>query len=239
MLTIDFDRLDVREGDLVLDLGCGEGRHVLSLFKEFNIWSVGLDLGFDDVQKTKYLFDRLPENEPSENTGWQLFCGNALQLPFADQSFDHIVCSEVLEHIPDYKSALKEIYRILKPGGTLIVSVPRYWPERICWAFSDEYHEVEGGHVRIFNASTLKNNIETMGLKCWAKHWAHSLHSPFWWLKTLFWDNRDNNKLVQLYHRFLVWDITKQPLATKVLDKCLNPIMGKSVVFYFTKGVER
>lgn len=239
MLTLELDRLDVQDGDLFLDLGCGEGRHVVSLFKEFNIWSVGLDLGFDDVKKTKDQFDSLPPTEFSDKKGWQLFCGNALKLPFADRSFDHIVCSEVLEHIPDYQSALDEIYRILKPGGTLIISVPRYWPEKICWAFSDEYHEVEGGHVRIFKANELKNDVETRGLKCWARHWAHSLHAPFWWLKTVFWASRDSNKLIELYHRFLVWDIMKKPWLTRTMDKCLNPIMGKSVVFYFTKSVER
>ena len=58
------------------------------------------------------------------------------RLPFADASFDCVICSEVLEHIPEHEKALKELVRILKPQGTLVVSVPRYFSERICWFIS-------------------------------------------------------------------------------------------------------
>ena len=76
----------------------------------------------------------------------------------------------MLEHIPDYEGVLKEVDRILKPGGLFCASVPRAWPERICWAFSHEYHEVEGGHIRIFNASKLRKQIEETGLRFYHRH---------------------------------------------------------------------
>ncbi len=60
----------------------------------------------------------------------------------------------------------------------------------------------------------------------------------FWWLKCLFWNNQDDNWLVRQYHRLLVWDLMEQPALTRVMEKCMNPIMGKSVVMYFRKGVE-
>ena len=60
------------------------------------------------------------------------------------------MASEVLEHIPDDVTAMAEIARVLKPGGRVAVTVPRYGPERICWALSDEYHANEGGHIRIY-----------------------------------------------------------------------------------------
>ena len=153
-------------------------------------------------------------------------------MPFADNSFDKVICSEVLEHIPDYVSVLAEIDRVLKPGGVFCASVPRYWPERVCWAFSDEYHANEGGHIRIFKEAEFRASIIQQGFKFVSKHWAHSLHSPYWWLKCLYW-GEDDAPPVKLYHRFLVWDMIDKPRTTRVLDKALNPLIGKSVVMYF------
>ena len=155
--------------------------------------------------------------------------------PFADHTFDKVICSEVLEHIPDYAGALTEIQRVLKPGGLFCASVPRSWPEKICWFFSDAYHQVEGGHLRIFKARELKGQIESLGFTSFHRHWAHALHSPFWWLKCVFWNSQDENWLIKQYHRFLVWDLMDRPLFTRTLEKLLNPIMGKSVVMYFKK----
>ena len=139
--------------------------------------------------------------------------------------------------IPDYRGALAEIDRVLKPGGLFCASVPRRWPEKICWWFSDDYHLVPGGHLRIFKGSELREEIESLGMRQYYRHWAHALHAPFWWLKCLFWKNQDDNWLVRQYHRFLVWDLMDKPLFTRTLEKLLNPLMGKSVVMYFRKGV--
>ena len=62
--------------------------------------------------------------------------GDALRLPFPDDTFDRIIASEVLEHVPDDQAALDELFRVLKPGGTLAVTVPAWLPEKICWALS-------------------------------------------------------------------------------------------------------
>ena len=77
--------------------------------------------------------------------------------------------------------------------------------------------------------------IEGLGFDYYHRHWAHALHVPFWWLKCLFWQNRDHNWLVRQYHRLLVWDIMEQPALTRVLERIINPVMGKSVVMYFRK----
>src|SRR5690606_33049497 len=158
---------------------------------------------------------------------------DATQLPFADNTFDKIICSEVLEHLPDYQQVLAEIRRVLKPGGLLAISVPRAWPEKICWRLSQNYHQVEGGHVRIFNAQQLRAQIEHYQFQFIARHWAHALHTPFWWLKCLWWAKQNESKIIRLYHRLLVWDLMERPWLTLTLEKCLNPVLGKSVVMYF------
>ncbi len=233
MLTVDFRYFPLRNGDRVLDLGCGEGRHVISIYVEEAVEAVGVDLSLDDLQTANGKFTEFQTDEAGRHFG--LANANALELPFADSSFDKIICSEVLEHIPDYAGALLEIQRVLKPGGLFCASVPRRWPEKICWALSDEYHQVPGGHLRIFRSETLRNEIERLGFNHYYRHWAHALHAPFWWLKCLVWDNQDDNWLVRQYHRLLVWDLMERPAVTRVLEKLLNPIVGKSVVMYFRK----
>ncbi|MEP5765460.1 MAG: class I SAM-dependent methyltransferase [Halieaceae bacterium] len=236
MQTVDFMHFPLAPGDRVLDLGCGEGRHVISAFLEQQVDAVGVDLCLDDLRTTREKFE---EFAAAADTGssFALSSANALALPFADDSFDKVICSEVLEHIPDYRAALAEIDRVLKPGGLFCASVPRRWPERICWAFSKAYHQVPGGHLRIFRGGELRLQIEDLGMRQYHRHWAHALHVPFWWLKCLFWESQDNNALLRLYHRFLVWDLMDKPWLTRVLERSLNPVMGKSVVMYFRKGI--
>ncbi len=55
--------------------------------------------------------------------------------------------------------------RVLKPGGALAITVPRWLPERICWALSDEYHANEGGHIRIYRADELRDKVLAHGLE--------------------------------------------------------------------------
>lgn len=248
MLTIDFNRINIQKDETVLDLGCGEGRHTLGtklLHPEAK--AIGLDLSFKDLKEAKnrhinfYVDHREKSNLNKESPHLKLDAlysqGNAYNLPFADETFDHVICSEVLEHIDDYQGVLNEISRIIKPGGTLNISVPRRWPEKICWRFSKAYYSVPGGHVRIFKESELKRNIERKAFLYKNRHWSHALHSPYWWLRCLFWnDNEDQQHwLVRQYHKVLVWDLIEKPWITQTLEKCLNPVMGKSVVMYFKK----
>ena len=225
MQTVEFGHFPLDSGDWVLDLGCGEGRHVISAYVAADVHSVGVDLSLADLLTTREKFS--PFDEPGNAAkSFSLSSASALALPFADDTFDKVICSEVLEHIPDYHAALREIERVLKPGGLFCASVPRRWPEQICWALSEGYYHTPGGHLR----------IEGLGFDHYHRHWAHALHVPFWWLKCLFWKNRDSNWLVRQYHRLLVWDIMERPAFTRVLEKIMNPVMGKSVVMYFRKG---
>jgi len=234
MQTVDFEYFALQPGDTVLDLGCGEGRHVIAAYLEGEVQSVGVDLALPDLQTARDKFQPFAAPEDAGRS-FALASATALALPFADDSFDKVICSEVLEHIPDYRAALREIERVLKPGGQLCVSVPRRWPEKICWALSRAYHQVLGGHLRIFRAGELRTEIEELGFSHYRRHWAHALHAPYWWLRCLFWTTQDKNWLVRQYHRLLVWDLMERPAFTRVLERCLNPVVGKSVVMYFRK----
>ena len=148
MDTIDFSRLPLG-GQRVLDVGCGEGRHCLSAAYHGAAQVVGIDLSDQDLataRKRQHDFESGHGPLPPIT----FMKGSALDLPFEDGSFDGVLCSEVLEHIFPYETAIAEIVRVVRPGGWVALSVPRAWPEKICWALSDAYHEAPGGHIRIF-----------------------------------------------------------------------------------------
>ncbi len=234
MLTINFAYLHCRNGDLVLDLGCGEGRHSIAASCHYpQIQVVALDVNFADLSLA-----RKRHREFDSHAAAQCFYiqADGGLLPFADDTFDHIICSEVLEHIPDYHLFFAQMRRVLKVGGTLNLSVPRYWPEKICWLLSDEYHRVEGGHIRIFDSNLLRREIQDYQFIFKRRHWAHALHVPYWWLRCAFWQQGENFFLARWYHKILLWDLLKRPLITRILDRLLNPLMGKSVVMYFAKS---
>jgi SAM-dependent methyltransferase len=232
MLTVQLERLALRPGQRVLDLGCGEGRHVHALALMAGVAVVGLDADGPSLAKAVAGLDSL-------GADGAFIRGDAYRLPFDDGAFDAVLCCEVLEHLADVDGALGEIVRVLKPGGRLAVSVPRAWPERICWALASGpggYADQPGGHVRIFQARELRRRIAGRGLASRGVHHAHALHAPYWWLKTAFWSRRDDHPLVKAYHRLLVWDLMRRPWITRVLERLLDPVMGKSVVLYFDKA---
>ena len=112
------------------------------------------------------------------------------------------------------------------------MSVPRAWPEALNWTLSRAYHEVEGGHVRIYRRSQLRHRLAAAGLEVVASHHAHALHSPYWWLRCLVGVDRPDQWLVAAYHRLLVREIVAGPRALRALERWCSPLFGKSLVLY-------
>lgn len=237
MQTIRLGLLGLSDQHSALDLGCGRGRHMHQMYFHSRCRAVGIDLGLEDVLLTRRGFEENPDLEPRTGAprSFQLGVGDATQLPFSSESFDRLICSEVLEHIPDFEAAVDEIWRVTKAGGRIGISVPRQWPEKICWWLSDDYHNEPGGHIRIFNAIELRRHFEKRGFKFTHKHYAHGLHSPYWWLKCFIGVKNEAHWAVRLYHRILVAEILRNPLPLRLLSWFADPLMGKSVVLYFDK----
>jgi SAM-dependent methyltransferase len=236
MLTVDYAKLGVGRGDRLLDLGCGFGRHAYQAAR-LGAEVVAFDAGADEVRKTQDTFGAMGVTGEIDLDQARLGSvqGDALALPFADGSFDRVIASEVLEHIPDDEAAMAELTRVLRPGGTMAVTVPRCGPEFVNWALSDEYHNVPGGHVRIYRQRQLVGRLEGTGLQATGSHHAHGLHAPYWWLRCLVGTTNDTHPAVATYHRLLVWDIEKAPRLTRTADRVLNPLVGKSLVVYLRK----
>ncbi len=235
MLTVDFDRLPIAPGERVLDLGCGAGRHAFECYRR-GARVVALDLNAGDLAGVAAMFTAMDEAGESAQAGTAVAVrGNAHHLPFPDGAFDFVIASEILEHIPDDDAAIAEAVRVLRPGGRLAVTVPRWWPERLCWALSDAYHAGEGGHGRLYPRRQLLRRLRSADVVPVGTHHAHALHSPYWWLKCLFGTENERARLPRLYHRMLVYDIMRRPWWTRTAERLLNPLAGKSFVVYLEK----
>jgi len=244
VLTVDYDRLGLSPGDRLLDLGCGAGRHAYEGFRRGGR-VVAVDADGSEVVDVAAMLDALAAEgsggagEAGETTTGNalgtVVCGDALRLPFADSSFDRVIAAEILEHVHADGRAMTELARVLRPGGTLAVTVPRWLPEVVNWALSHDYHSVPGGHVRIYRRSTLLDRLRRADLRYRGRHHAHALHSPYWWLKCAVGVGRDDHRLVRAYHAVLVWDITHPRSPLRLLERLLNPLLGKSLVVYLDK----
>ncbi|GLP73103.1 methyltransferase [Mycobacterium antarcticum] len=235
MLTVDFDKLGVGAGSSVIDVGCGAGRHSFEAFRR-GADVVAFDQDVAELNNVDAILQAMQEQgEAPASAKAEAVKGDALDLPYDDGSFDFVIASEILEHVPADDRAIGELIRVLKPGGRLAVTVPRWLPEKVCWALSDEYHANEGGHIRIYRADELRDKITARGLQFDHRHHAHALHAPFWWLKCAVGVDKPDHPLVTAYHKMLVWDMMSRPWLTRNAESLLNPLIGKSVALYFEK----
>src|SRR6201984_86865 len=176
MLTVDFYPLGIGPSFKVIDVGCGAGRHAFEAYRR-GAEVVAFDRDETELRSVDTILRAMAETgEAPAAASAKVVLGDALSLPYADETFDCVIASEILEHIPQDDVAIPELIRVLKVGGTLAVSVPRWLPERLCWLLSDEYHSNEGGHVRIYRASELRAKLLGGGLTLAHTPHAHGVH---------------------------------------------------------------
>ena len=107
MLEASLKQCEKYVRGVTLDVGCGKKPYEETYFSSAQQY-IGMD----------YLTDR---SSPD-------VIGSAMEIPLPDSAYDTVVCTEVLEHVPEPAKALGEMYRVLKPGGSMILSTPMYWP---------------------------------------------------------------------------------------------------------------
>lgn len=137
-----FGALDPKRGESILELGCGSGYYSKKIVSRKAILTT-TDISENYVKQTKKFVGK------SGRANYLV--ADATKLLFNSNSFDKVLFTEVIEHIPNYEKSLKEIKRVLKPGGQLIISTPsRYSPMNIAYnikrkikkfTFNEHVHE--------------------------------------------------------------------------------------------------
>lgn len=242
MLTIEFTRLNIQPGQRVLDAGCGGGWLVREAARRYPCRVVGGDAGGEGLALARRRLRRARAAGELRGPA-ELARLDAARLPFRDDSFDRIICTEVLEHVPDPDAAARELVRVLKPGGAIVVSVPTASSERaiveLSYALygrgSRIYFNNPGGHVRIFSFGGLLRLLRRQGLRPYALHYRHALHSVRWALIVL----GRQRWLTRQWLRFHDFGEQRESPFVNAVEHLFNWVWPKSLVVYLVKPAPR
>jgi ubiquinone/menaquinone biosynthesis C-methylase UbiE len=153
---------DVRGAKRILDAACGNGRYSRFLLREadHDAFITSFDYSQQMLHRAR---NRLKNSRVTQ------IQADITRLPYADQTFDSIVCGWVLEHLPDPKPGLRELARVLKPGGRMLLMVTEdtflgAWCSRL-W------------HCRTYNRAALRLVCEECGLGQSRELWFSRLHA--------------------------------------------------------------
>lgn len=162
-----LESLELKQNMKILEVGCGRGYYEKLLFTyDPSFFLTGVDLNREYLAKAKRYM-----SAPRV----KFLLADASNLPFPDQSFDRVIATEVLEHISDDRRVLREIYRVLKPSGVAVITVPNanyppLWdplnwvlehllgvhvPSSIWWLAG-----IWADHVRLYTVQELKDTIQ-------------------------------------------------------------------------------
>lgn len=111
--------LNPSKGELILDVGCGNARDVI-VFANNGTKCSGVDFSSGMIKEGKKDIDKIGLKNID------LIVGSGTNLPFKDETFDKISCSETIEHIPNYEDVVVEMNRVLKRGGVLVITTPNW-----------------------------------------------------------------------------------------------------------------
>jgi len=231
MLTVDFRRLPLRKGDLILDAGCGEGRHVFECIRH-ECAVLGMDLSRQSLLKASFFLGHMAVRKEAKGKVL-LLQGDALRFPFPDGTFDKIICAEVIEHVVDHRKGIAELARILRRGGIIAISVPTLFTEHLYDRLSPQYFRTPGGHVRKVVPRQMARSMEENGLRVTGVGFAHAFHSPYWMLRCIFGLHDDKASIPLFYRKFLHLSLFSSPL--RLAEKACNYFFPKSIIVYAQK----
>jgi SAM-dependent methyltransferase len=161
---------------------------------------------------------------------------DAEHLPFRDGAFDKVMCTEVLEHIADDQAGVRELVRVLRPGGDIAVSVPSYWPEVVFWTISWEYWHTPGGHIRIYRLGEMWHILEEHGLRLHLERRRHSFQTLYWFVRCAFGKDNDYFLLTRFLTRVINWYHNRRRVRLlEYIEAVLDLVMGKDTILYGTK----
>jgi ubiquinone/menaquinone biosynthesis C-methylase UbiE len=235
--AIDPALLRLQPGHRVLDVGCGVGRSLLELSHERGYY-IGVDWDRDDLRRGAYWYHQMRIEGKAQGVV-RFVHADITRLPFNGESFDRVICTEVLEHVPEDGAVLGEMIRVLRPGGVLAVAVPDEVPERLLWKLAPHYQAVPGGHIRIYGRQAIRDLLTNGGLPPFAVRFRHSLESIYWLFGAIAPGRgfAEPHPLVDKLREALSTDHDGFAAILDACDRVGNFLLPKSIVLYARKPV--
>lgn len=163
-----FDWIEPSDDKLILDIPCGRGFYLKMIRYVSRCRLVGAELDWPVIQKAQHNVANLPDIA--------LHNANIYHLPYPSNTFDAVILSEILEHIERDVDGLKEIYRVLKPGGVVAITVPNadypfLWDpinRTLEWLFGTHISRgplagIWANHVRLYHRDELREKVQQAG----------------------------------------------------------------------------
>jgi ubiquinone/menaquinone biosynthesis C-methylase UbiE len=234
MLTVKLNLLQILENDIVLDAGCGTGRHTMEAGKWHDSKFVAVDRLLSELKRLKYVLDLMAVKGELKGNA-VLVVGDVLQLPFRDEAFTKIICTEVLEHLYKDREGIKEMVRVLKNHEEMAVSVPTPYTERLFGSISYDYFRTPGGHVRIYKKKELLQKLRKGGLKIQYVCREHAFHSILWMLKCLCGLKNQKALIPAFWEQIIIFSMRIK--FFKKIENFWNNLIPKSIVVYTRKEI--
>jgi ubiquinone/menaquinone biosynthesis C-methylase UbiE len=165
-----FEWLPLRDDHHILDCACGRGFYLNMVRHVSACRLAGLELDREIIHKARRNVGHLP--------GITLARGSIYHLPFPDHTFDGVILSEVLEHLDDDRAGLREVWRVAKPGGVVVITVPHahypFWWDPINKTLETLFHThirrgplagIWANHVRLYGRGDLRAAVEAAGFQ--------------------------------------------------------------------------
>jgi len=216
----------IRASDTVIDIGCGDGGFIGFCAQQ------GAEVIFvdRDAEKVATTEERI---KPSAAHAYRAIVSNCDPVPLEDGTGDIVMCTEVLEHVPDPAVFLQEIIRVAKPGGTLVITVPDSRSEIFVGATAPAEYFQEPNHIRIFTADEFRALILEAGLQIESHQFKGCFWSMYWPLSWLTCEPGgeglpiDNPHPITDHWTRLWQEVQRHPQGDKIRDT-LNSLLPKS-----------
>ena len=171
---VDYNLLGVTLPARLLEVGCGRGWQSMELAQVgFQVWGV-------DISPALLAdFWHALAQRPALHNSCLALVGSAFELPFADATFDVIFCTEVLEHLAEPQRAVREMARVLAPGGKVFITVPSVISEKILGTLHRRWREYNG-HLRPLPTGEVRGWLAASGLETYATRKLGFEWATFW-----------------------------------------------------------